>query len=67
MEFGGIIGYANLNNKHGTIQINGCMNDADVSGNVNTGGIVGRLDGTFRYNNGTKYTTSKIKNRKQIF
>lgn len=63
---GGIIGYANLNNKNGTIQINGCMNDADVSGNVNTGGIVGRLDGTFRYNNGTKYTTSKLKQKADI-
>lgn len=63
---GGIIGYADLNNKNGTIQIHGCTNDADVSGNVNTGGIVGRLDGTFRYNNDTNYTASKLKQKADI-
>ena len=63
---GGIIGYAYLDNKNGTIKINECTNNADITGNVNTGGIVGRLDGAFHYENGTNYTASTLKQNADV-
>lgn len=63
---GGIIGYAKLDNSKSSVKIEDCENHADVSGNLSSGGIVGRLDGTFNYNDEKSYSTSTLKNRANI-
>lgn len=44
---GGIVGYARLNNILGNAKIIECTNRADINGNLFTGGIVGKVDGTY--------------------
>lgn len=63
---GGIIGYAKLDNTGNSVKIQDSENHADVSGNLSTGGIVGRLDGNFNYNNETSYLAGTMKKRANI-
>ena len=58
---GGIAGYAKLENKDGAVKIEDCKNHADISGNMSTGGIVGRVDGTLNYEAGTVYNAVRLK------
>lgn len=58
---GGIVGYAKLENKAGAVKIEECKNHADISGNMSTGGIVGRIDGTLNYKAGTVYNAARLK------
>ena len=58
---GGIAGYAKLENKTGAVKIEDCKNHADISGNMSTGGIVGRIDGTLNYKAGTVYNAARLK------
>lgn len=45
---GGMFGYAKLKNGADEMKLDGCENHAKVSGNAFTGGIVGKLDGTYQ-------------------
>ena len=63
---GGIAGYAKLENKDGAVKIENCENHADISGNMSTGGIVGRVDGTLDYNAGTVYNAERLKKEANI-
>lgn len=47
---GGIVGYAKLDNQSSQGKISNCTNHADMKGNLFTGGIVGKIDGTFDKN-----------------
>ena len=58
---GGIAGYAKLENKDGAVKIEDCKNHADISGNMSTGGIVGRVDGMLNYEAGTVYNAVRLK------
>ncbi len=44
---GGIAGYAYLGNSANEAKLTSCINHADISGNLFTGGIVGRVDGAY--------------------
>ena len=44
---GGIVGYASLKNTTGSAKISNCENHAEITGNMFTGGIAGKLEGTF--------------------
>ena len=57
---GGIAGYAKLENKTDSVKIKDCENHADISGNMSTGGIAGRLDGTLTYTSGTSYSAARL-------
>lgn len=63
---GGIAGYAKLENKDGAAKIENCENHADISGNMSTGGIVGRVDGTLNYKAGTVYNAARLKEEANI-
>ena len=45
---GGIAGYAYLGNSKNEAKLTSCTNHADISGNLFTGGIVGRVDGEYQ-------------------
>lgn len=45
---GGMFGYAKLKNGADEMKLDGCENHTKVSGNAFTGGIVGKLDGTYQ-------------------
>lgn len=50
---GGIVGYAYLaNEREGITKLNTCENHADVTGNLFTGGIVGKLEGSTKNGKG---------------
>lgn len=63
---GGIAGYAKLENKDGAVKIEDCKNHADISGNMSTGGIVGRVDGTLDYQAGNSYNAARLKTEANI-
>ncbi len=57
---GGVVGYANLKNGSNTV-ITKSKNHAEVSGNFMTGGIVGKIQGSYRYNNNVDASQANIK------
>lgn len=65
---GGIAGYAKLaNTTDGSgLKLQKCENHADISGNVFTGGIVGKIDGNFSYTNNEELTTTRLKAQADI-
>ncbi len=59
---GGIAGYAYLGNSENDAKLISCTNHADISGNLFTGGIAGRVDGAYSATTGTSEITEKNSN-----
>lgn len=64
---GGIVGYAKLSNDSGALQLKNCSNQADISGNMCVGGIVGKLEGEFNYDTDHAYSTSRLEKESNIW
>lgn len=68
---GGLVGYAYINSENQSqdaIRIESCENKTEVSGNLFTGGIVGKIDGTFKEdaNTSEELTADELKAKSNV-